>query len=256
MLSNLYSEYNTAANCTPVSPVPHGIPQYDHAGCITGYVVKNSKDGVKTSGMNFYSGPTTTESGSEIFDHMGNVTGYLQGAGDERMLMSGHGLQGSVQYYGAGSVSAHNMGIPTYDASGKLSGAMVGVATDSEMYTPEGLTMAEGYKAMADSEGNVIGFYNEGNSVVDNRQYDYYMRNEGIKEGLMAAKASMDATYYKDAKTNFYYKIPVGAIHVVNSKGDFVGYRTDEGLTNVEGLKGLTQAEYNNIGVEEGMKAA
>mgnify|MGYP006091939325 CR=1 FL=1 len=58
------------------------------------------------------------------------------------------------------------MGIPTYDASGKLSGSMVGSATESMMYTPEGLTITPGYKAMADSEGNVIGYYNEGNSVI------------------------------------------------------------------------------------------
>ena len=37
--------YIEAQGCTPVSPVADGIPQYNHAGCITGYVVKNS-DGV------------------------------------------------------------------------------------------------------------------------------------------------------------------------------------------------------------------
>ena len=255
MLSNLYSEYNTSANCTPVSPVANAIPQYNHHGCITGYVAKNAQDS-KISGGVYYSGATTTDSGSAVYDHMGNLTGYLQGAGSDRVLMSGHGLSGSVQYYGAGSVSQHNMGIPTYDAKGKLTGTVVGKVTDSKMYVPTEVHMAPGYKAMADSEGNVIGYASDKNSVVENRQYDYYMRNTGKTEGLMAAKASMEATYYKDDKTNMYYKIPIGAIQVVDFFGNFVGYQTDIGLVSVTGLTGLTQAEYNNIGVEEGMKAA
>lgn len=33
---------STATGCNNVSPVANGIPQYNHHGCITGYVVKNS----------------------------------------------------------------------------------------------------------------------------------------------------------------------------------------------------------------------
>tara|TARA_B110001450_G_scaffold191492_1_gene179664 strand:+ start:99 stop:794 length:696 start_codon:yes stop_codon:yes gene_type:complete len=33
-----------AKGCNPVSPVPHGMPEYNHEGCITGYVVKNSSN--------------------------------------------------------------------------------------------------------------------------------------------------------------------------------------------------------------------
>jgi hypothetical protein len=177
MLSNLYSEYNIAKNCTPVSPVADGIPQYNHAGCITGYVVKNS-----STGVHYYTGPK--EDGTEIYDKFGNITGILEGTGADRVYLTGAGLSGNVQFYGAGSVSAYDMGIPTYNAAGDITGTIVGQANaDKVMYTPEGVNM-DGYETITDSNGNVIGFANATNGVTENRSYDYYMRNIGVQEGM------------------------------------------------------------------------
>jgi hypothetical protein len=71
--------YDEAKNCTPVSPVANGIPQYDHHGCITGYVVKNSSDGkmikdtyVQYEGHTFMIPAGATES----YDANYNFIGY------------------------------------------------------------------------------------------------------------------------------------------------------------------------------------
>jgi hypothetical protein len=40
--SSMSGGESVSSNCNPVSPVPNGIPQYNHHGCITGYVLKNS----------------------------------------------------------------------------------------------------------------------------------------------------------------------------------------------------------------------
>lgn len=44
VLATAATASTNAIGCNPVSPVPHGMPQYNHHGCITGYVVKNSFD--------------------------------------------------------------------------------------------------------------------------------------------------------------------------------------------------------------------
>jgi hypothetical protein len=36
------SSSSSSANCNPVAPVANGIAQYNHHGCITGYVLKNA----------------------------------------------------------------------------------------------------------------------------------------------------------------------------------------------------------------------
>ena len=54
-----------------------------------------------------------------------------------------------------------------------------------------------------------------------------------------------------------YYGVPTGAIDMTNATGAFTGYQTSTGeMISVNTLNGMTQDEMNNIGVQEGQKAA
>ena len=67
----------------------------------------------------------------------------------------------------------------------------------------------------------------------------------------------MNETYYHDVTNGMYYKVPKGVIYLTNAAGAFTGYQTASGQTvSVTGLTGLTQAQYNHIGMVEGAQAA
>ena len=75
--------YIEAKNCTPVSPVADGIPQYDHHGCITGYVVKDSSDGLKNTYVVDNGITYNVPAGSiEAYDAAYNFIGYNLPDGD------------------------------------------------------------------------------------------------------------------------------------------------------------------------------
>jgi len=94
---------------------------------------------------------------------------------------------------------------------------------------------------------NTIGFTG---SVVGNEA-----SNIGVVEGQQAAQTSQSYTYYH-AEDGLYYKVPEGADFLVNGSGHFQGYTTSSGsFTSVGSLTGMTQNEYNNIGVTQGQQA-
>jgi hypothetical protein len=85
-----------------------------------------------------------------------------------------------------------------------------------------------GYQTVTDSNGNIIGYVGKQGKFMDNRSYDYMLRQKdathiGQQEGQMAKHLSMNETYYH-ASNNMFYAIPTGSITVVNSAGEFVGY--------------------------------
>lgn len=127
---------------------------------------------------------------------------------------------------------------------------------------------------MTNATGDFIGYRNNSGSVVsvnsitglDQNQFTAIgyngitvgnqAANIGIVEGQQAAQTSINDTYYH-AENGLYYRVPTGVDYLVNGAGHFQGYQTSSGqFVNVDTLSGLTQDQYNNIGVTQGQQAA
>ena len=177
--------HDEADNCTPVSPVADGIPQYNHAGCITGYVVKNSES--KDSYVQYEGHTFMVPAGAtEAYDGKYNFVGYTLATGE---------MVSTEEMMAAATQATH-----TY--------------------------------------------------------YDKEATHIGQKEGAMAAKLSMDETYYH--YNGMYFKLPPHAVITYSSEGDFMGYTHAGEQVLVSQMTGIDQAQFTalHIGKYEGVQAA
>jgi hypothetical protein len=111
----------------------------------------------------------------------------------------------------------------------------------------------EGATSIVDSRGNFQGYQNHSHQVIPVSSLNGMSESHiGYTEGHQAAVTSMDETYYR-ANNGMYYEEPKGVTNIVNMRGNFVGYQNSMGeVVSVTGLNSLTQAQYNQLGMNAG----
>ena len=151
--------YDEAANCTPVSPVADGIPQYNHAGCITGYVVKNSES--KASYVQYEGHTFMVPAGAtEAYDGEYNFVGYTLASGE---------MVSTAEMMAAATQATHTYYDKEATHIGQKEGAMAAkLSTDETYYHYNGMYFKLPAHAVItySATGDFMGYTHAGEQVL------------------------------------------------------------------------------------------
>tara|TARA_B110001450_G_C17638696_1_gene488386 strand:- start:541 stop:1710 length:1170 start_codon:yes stop_codon:yes gene_type:complete len=287
--------YDEAKNCTPVSPVANGIPQYDHHGCITGYVVKNSSDGkmikdtyVQYEGHTFMIPAGATES----YDANYNFIGYE--------LENGEVITANEMMVAAAQ-DVHTYYDKKVTTVGKTAGKMAETVSEDETYyhynnmyfkIPANAVITYG------ASGAFMGYSLAGQQVMMSQmtgldQASFTALHIGKYEGVQAAMTSMkkngvgiaagkiaanvgikkavvgiksgkaaEVTSEKDTYVKYgdhVYQVPQGAVEQYDVNNNFTGYTMANGdsisATEMQSAAQQTGGYYDETMTSVGMNA-